>query len=132
MLKLHRKTQDVLDCLYRLKQEEQEDQQDQISIFWIHAGSPTRLEQDYRRLADLVKLPGHDDIEKNIGHLVKDWLQGPQSGKWILILDSADNKLDFFPEEKNMQEKALARFIPQGNKGTVIVTTCDNKRSWGC
>ena len=75
-------------------------------------GSPIRFEQDYRRLAELVELPGHDDKEKDIGHLVKDWLQGPKSGKWILVLDNADNKLDFFPEEKNMQDKALARFVP--------------------
>ena len=66
-------------------------------------------------------------MEKDIGHLVKDWLQGPQSGKWILVLDNADNKLDFFPEEKNMQDKALTRFIPHGNKGTVIVTTRDRE-----
>ena len=46
------------------------------------------------------------------------------------MLDNADNKADFFPEEDSPTDgssasSALAQFIPQGGQGTVIITTRD-------
>ncbi|KAF8241213.1 hypothetical protein K440DRAFT_592033, partial [Wilcoxina mikolae CBS 423.85] len=104
------KTQDVLEYIYEFKSSA-------ISVFWIHAGSLIQFDHDYRKLAGLVGLPGHNDPKQDIRPAVKNWLEGPGSGDWILILDNADNILDFFPQDR------LANFIPRGTKGTVIVTT---------
>ena len=84
VLKQHSKTQDVLDCVYKFKQE-------QISVFWVHAGSAMRFEQDYRELAGLVGLPGHDDPKQDIRPTVKRWLERPENGEWILVLDNAES-----------------------------------------
>ncbi|KAF8241451.1 hypothetical protein K440DRAFT_642735 [Wilcoxina mikolae CBS 423.85] len=119
------KTQDVLDFVYQFKDSK-------VSVFWIHAGSTTRFEQDYRKLAKLIGLPGHGDPKQDIRPIVKNWLERPESGDWVIMLDNADNKLDFFPEggvsvHESMACKGLAQFIPQGSNGTVIVTTRDRE-----
>jgi len=44
----------------------------QISIFLVYAGSTMRFEQDYRKLAELLGLPGHRGPEIDIRPLVKD------------------------------------------------------------
>ncbi|KAI5788600.1 hypothetical protein FPQ18DRAFT_262130 [Pyronema domesticum] len=125
------KTQDVLRFIYEYK--------NQRPVFWIHAGSITQFEADYRKLGSLAKIPGHDDPKKNIGLIVKQWLEGPQSGEWILVVDNADNKLDFYPEPTSIESEGtdtvsnviaydgIAEFIPGGSKGTIIVTTRDRE-----
>ena len=114
MLTRCRKTQDVLEYVYTLKDSP-------VSVFWVHAGGTARFEQDYRKLAKLVRLPECDDPKQDIRPIVNDWFESPKSGDWILVLDNADNKADFFPEENS----GLAQFIPRGGQGTVIVTTRD-------
>ncbi|KAI5799425.1 hypothetical protein FPQ18DRAFT_417189 [Pyronema domesticum] len=97
----------------------------------------TQFEADYRKLGPFAKIPGHDDSKQNIGLIVKEWLEGPQSGEWILVIDNADNKLYFYPEPKSTESKesntisiahhGIAKFIPRGSKGTIIVTTRDRE-----
>jgi len=116
------KTQDVLDFVYQF-------QGSHISVFWIHAGSKLRFEQDYRKLAILVGLPGHDS-KQDIRPTVKDWFEGPSSGDWVIVLDNADNELDFFLNETvtctgTVDNDGLATYLPHGTKGTIIVTTRD-------
>lgn len=120
----HSKTQDVLNCIYQVKHD-----RPYISVFWIHAVNHVRFEQDYRMLAALAKLPGHDDPKQDIRPVVKAWLEGPDSGEWILVLDNADNKNDFFNSNDSSLQTSfdLADFLPQGTKGTIIVTTKDRE-----
>ena len=61
----------------------------QVSVFWVHAGSRARFEQDYRKLSKLVDLPGCDDPKEDIRPIVKGWFESPRSGEWILVLDNA-------------------------------------------
>ncbi|KAF8246581.1 TPR-like protein [Wilcoxina mikolae CBS 423.85] len=113
------KTQNVLDFIYEFKGS-------QVSVFWVHAGSTTRFEQDYRKLAELLELPGHCDPKQDIRPVVNDWFERPKSDDWILVLDNADNKLDFFPESSDGTQ-GLVQFIPHGSKVTVIITTRDRE-----
>ncbi|KAI5788556.1 P-loop containing nucleoside triphosphate hydrolase protein [Pyronema domesticum] len=124
------KTQDVLRFIYEYK--------NRRPVFWIHAGSITQFEADYRNLGSLAKIPEHDDPKQNIGLIVKQWLEGPQSGDWILVLDNADNMLHFYPiapkstaskesDTVSIAHDGIAKFIPRGSKGTIIVTTRDRE-----
>ncbi|KAA8895944.1 hypothetical protein FN846DRAFT_301079 [Sphaerosporella brunnea] len=110
------KTQDVLEYVYTFKDSP-------VSVFWVHAGSTARFEQDYRKLARAVELPGWDDAKKDIRPIVKEWLESPKSGNWILVLDNADNAANFFSTDESTASDGLASFVPQGAKGTVVVTT---------
>ncbi|KAI5812135.1 hypothetical protein BZA77DRAFT_253696 [Pyronema omphalodes] len=124
------KTQDVLNYIYA--------QQNQRPIFWIHADSIPQFEADYKNLGTHAKIPGLDinDPTQNTGLLVKAWLESPNSGDWILIIDNADNKLNFYPETKHTETQntesndihtGIAEFIPRGSKGTIILTTRDRE-----
>jgi tetratricopeptide (TPR) repeat protein len=90
-----------------------------------------QFEQDYRKLAGLVGLQGYDDPKQDIRLIVKNWFESQESGDWIIVLDNADNRLDFFPElqsaDENTNSDGLAALIPQGSKGMVIITTRDRE-----
>jgi hypothetical protein len=112
--------------------------ENQRPVFGIHAGSVSHFEADYRKLGSLAKIPGHDDTKQNIALIVKQWLEGPQSGEWILVIDNTDNKLDFYPGSKSTESQendtfsaiaqhGIAKFIPRGSKGTIIITTRDQE-----
>ena len=74
----------------------------------------------------LAELPECDDPKEDIRPIVKGWFESPKSGDWILVLDNADNKADFFTEDSEIcASDGLAKFIPRGGHGTVIVTTRD-------
>lgn len=86
-------------------------------------------EQGYRKVAQLASLPGHDDSKVDIRAMVRNWLEKPESGNWILVLDNADNFMDFFNTSTvgDGMGAGLGNFIPYGSKGTVIVTTRDEE-----
>ncbi|KAI5816946.1 hypothetical protein BZA77DRAFT_292931 [Pyronema omphalodes] len=124
------KTQDVLSFIYEYKNKR--------PVFWIHAGSIAQFEADCQKLASLAKIPGHDDKEQKSGLIVRRWLESPESGDWILVLDNADNLRDFYPTAPNSTSPGdsdttsivhggIANFIPRGSKGTIIITTRDRE-----
>jgi hypothetical protein len=127
----NRKTQDVLSFIYQYE--------NRRPVFWIHSGNVIQFEGDCRKLGSLAKIPGHDDTKQNIGFIVKQWLESPQSGEWILVIDNGDNKLDFYPEPRSTQGEpkesdnaaiahdGIAKCIPRCSKGTVIITTGDRE-----
>ncbi|KAI5815631.1 P-loop containing nucleoside triphosphate hydrolase protein [Pyronema omphalodes] len=124
------KTQDVLSFIYEY--------QNKRPVFWIHAGSIPKFETDCQNLASLAKIPGYDDKEQKSGFIVRRWLESPESGDWILVLDNADNMSDFYPtasentspgdsDSTSIAHGGIANFIPRGSKGTIIVTTRDRE-----
>lgn len=86
-----------------------------------------RFEEDCRKLTKLVKIAEYNESELNqdVKGIVKSWLESGESGDWVLVLDNADNKLDFFPGLDGCPGARLAKYIPSTSKGTVIITTRD-------
>ncbi|KAI5786661.1 kinesin light chain [Pyronema domesticum] len=113
------KTQDVLDFVYSCKKSH--------SVFWIYCESPTRFDEDYRKLAKLVKIPGYNELDpsQDTRGIVKNWLESKESGDWILVFDNADKKTDFFPGSTGGESCGLAKYMPKCAKGTVVITTRD-------
>ncbi|OCK97191.1 uncharacterized protein K441DRAFT_470289, partial [Cenococcum geophilum 1.58] len=60
-------------------------------VFWVHASNAARLEQGFRDIADLVKLAGRTDPQANVFKLARDWLRDEKNGRWLLVLDNADD-----------------------------------------
>ncbi|KAI5815406.1 hypothetical protein BZA77DRAFT_248604 [Pyronema omphalodes] len=113
------KTQDVLDFVYSCRKSH--------SVFWIYCESPTRFDEDYRKLAKLVNIPGYKELDssQDTRTMVKNWLESKDSGDWILVLDNADNRTDFFPGSTGAESDGLAKYIPKCAKGTIVITTRD-------
>ncbi|KAK0744820.1 hypothetical protein B0T21DRAFT_380952 [Apiosordaria backusii] len=50
-----------------------------------------RVEEGFRTIADSVKLAGRNQPKANIPQLVYAWLSNERNGRWVMILDSADD-----------------------------------------
>ena len=74
-------------------------------IFWIDARSKSSITSGF---VNLARMCGHND-ESLEGAIM--WLQNT-SHSWLLILDNADNK-----------DLDLARFLPAGRYGSILITT---------
>ncbi|KAI1041091.1 hypothetical protein LB505_005896 [Fusarium chuoi] len=92
-----------------------------VNIFWVHASSKPRFEEAYRAIAERMKLPKRDEPSTDILALVRDWLQNNESGRWLMIIDNADDIKLFYP--KGTDERVLASFLPKCNNGTILVTS---------
>ncbi|SCN87370.1 uncharacterized protein FFB20_07930 [Fusarium fujikuroi] len=92
-----------------------------VNIFWVHASSRPRFEEAYRAIAERMKLPKRDEPSTDILALVRDWLQNNESGRWLMIIDNADDIKLFYP--KGTDERVLASFLPKCNNGTILVTS---------
>jgi len=110
-------------------------------VFWVHASNAARFEQAYRDIATMIELPGLGDPKVDILQLVYNWLCDEANGRWLMILDNADDDSVFFPlyvgseamlqgSEGRNRTTPLARFIPQSRNGWILVTS-RNKRAAG-
>ncbi|KAL2859775.1 P-loop containing nucleoside triphosphate hydrolase protein [Aspergillus lucknowensis] len=103
-------------------------------VFWVHASNEARFEQSFRDIADQLKIPGRQDTKANIFRLVENWLRDEKKGKWICILDNADDDqfLCLLPaakkgaltkEPSNAPTKPLVEYIPRSCNGFTIITS---------
>ncbi|KAI9856827.1 MAG: hypothetical protein M1813_008764, partial [Trichoglossum hirsutum] len=123
------KSQIAIEYAYRVR-----DSTLRTSIFWIHASNAARFEQDYREIANKVKLPRQDDPRADILRLVSEWLSDEKNGRWLIILDNADDGGVLFrlgeDTEQSIQannvisrKMPLANFLPQTPNGSILVTS---------
>ncbi|KAF8245506.1 hypothetical protein K440DRAFT_646208 [Wilcoxina mikolae CBS 423.85] len=87
-------------------------------IFWVHGGSKATFNRDYHRIMSRIGLSVTDSDEDKALLKLRDWLENEESGNWILVVDNADN-----PSEYQANRMGMAKYIPQGTKGTLIITT---------
>jgi hypothetical protein len=89
------------------------------SVFWLHASSMSRVNKTCLEIAKNAKIPGWEDPKSNKLELVKDWLENPRSGKWLLLVDNADDFNLLFGSGH------LAKSLPRSNDGAILMTTRD-------
>ncbi|KAK4119841.1 TPR-like protein, partial [Parathielavia appendiculata] len=96
-------------------------------VFWVHAGTQARVEEGFRTIADAVKLPGRNQPKANIRQLVYGWLCNERNGRWILVLDSADDAgVLYGPTGDDIcNDRPFATYLPQSQNGSVMITTRD-------
>ncbi|RDW57277.1 hypothetical protein BP5796_12727 [Coleophoma crateriformis] len=105
------KTQIAMEFAYRVHDSHQ------MSVFWVSARTKAAIELSYQAIARRAKLPGWDDQNTNFLLLVQDWLDSPESGRWLLILDDA-----------NDANELRAECIPRSN-GLILITSRDKRVS---
>ncbi|KAI9720649.1 MAG: hypothetical protein M1812_002829 [Candelaria pacifica] len=103
-----------------------------ISVFWIHASDVNRFQQGMGQIASTCKIPGTEDPKSDIPKLVKSWLEGSSCGRWLMIVDNADNNEIFFGPSGDQDLDAtgngptavrLATYIPECPHGVVLMTS---------
>ncbi|KAK3394969.1 P-loop containing nucleoside triphosphate hydrolase protein [Podospora didyma] len=102
-----------------------------IWVFWVHAGTQARVEEGFRAIADAVKLPGRNQPKANIPQLVYGWLSNERNGRWMMILDSADDHDVFYGTTHDdglasgdaRNGRPFATYLPQSRNGSIVITT---------
>ncbi|KAI0437652.1 hypothetical protein F4803DRAFT_565895 [Xylaria telfairii] len=97
-----------------------------ISIFWVHASNINRFRQAYAEIAEECQVPGYNDPKENILSLLKKWLEQKNRGRWLMVIDSADDAQLFCRSARFINtdsEWYLGQYIPECAHGAVIITT---------
>lgn len=99
-----------------------------VSIFWVQANNSERFRQAYTAIAQECHIPGFEDSKADVLTLVKDWLERTYKGRWLLVIDNADDKLVFSKSgdkthESNTKNGGYLQFIPESSHGSILVTT---------
>ncbi|CAN9255245.1 unnamed protein product [Alternaria alternata] len=83
-------------------------------VFWIDAGNPSAIASSYQRIAECIDTFPELDSQTALSESIKNWLEDPANGPWILVIDGLDS-----------QEVAKEHFksLPSYNKGQILITT---------
>ncbi|SPO02864.1 uncharacterized protein DNG_05541 [Cephalotrichum gorgonifer] len=105
------KTQVTLQFAYWVKQH-----QPQYSVFWVPALSEESFTNAYKEVAEKIGIPINPDKEDPRLSLQKH-LNSKDAGKWLLIVDNADDEGVLFGET------GIYNYLPQSEMGLTIFTT---------
>lgn len=104
-------------------------------MLWAHASNTARLEQSFREIADQVKARGRQDPQADVFKLVDNWLREEKNGRWLLVLDNANDAAVLSPTDDgsklssssnssgNALKQHLSRYLPSSKHGSVLVTS---------
>jgi hypothetical protein len=109
------KTQVALQFAYMVKEVQPE-----WSIFWVAAVSMESFEQACEEIAYALQIPRAPDDEDDAKELVKSWLDSGRAGRWVLVVDNADDQDVLFGTE---QSNGIADYFPEGDIGVIVYTT---------
>ena len=99
-------------------------------MFWIHSSNAARFVQAYRAIAKAVNLPGTDDPKTDVLLLLQEWLESEESGRWLMILDNADESDTFFNQQALVSSEGddrmqpsvtLSSYLPQSANGSILI-----------
>ena len=88
-----------------------------VSVFWVQTSSSERFRQSYIRIAQECHIPGYDDPKADVVPLLKSWLERKDRGRWLMVIDNADNT------QLASGLGGLGQHIPECAHGSVLVTT---------
>jgi tetratricopeptide (TPR) repeat protein len=113
------KTQVALQFAYSILEKHPD-----VSVFWIYALSLETFEQACREVASVLGLSDRDDGRGDIKELVQRHLSSRRAGKWLLIVDNADN-IEVLQGYHG--GKGILDYLPESDLGVMVFTTRDKK-----
>ncbi|KAL7910043.1 hypothetical protein GGI35DRAFT_478916 [Trichoderma velutinum] len=115
------KTQVGLQLAYLVKDVLRDEDGRECSVLWIPALSVATFEQACAEIARCIPRPrqaGDDDKQ-----IVKDYFSTKAAGRWLLILDNADDHELIFGH--NSAPGGLLQYLPRSDLGCILATTRD-------
>ena len=109
------KTQVALQFAYTAKEVQPE-----WSIFWVPALSMESFEHACAEIARALRIPQAADGKDDAKELVKQRLGSGRVGRWLLVVDNADDPDIVFG---NQQSKGVVGYLPESEQGVVVYTT---------
>ncbi|KAH8647761.1 nucleoside phosphorylase domain-containing protein [Xylariales sp. PMI_506] len=108
------KTQVALQFAYRVKKNKPD-----YSIFWVPALSHACFAKSYAEIAGELGIEKGNDND-DLNDLVRRYLCSGKAGKWILIVDNADDTSLILGQPGN---PGIIRYLPESEHGRVVFTT---------
>jgi tetratricopeptide (TPR) repeat protein len=109
------KTQVALHFAYSVKEKWPE-----YSIFWAPALSMESFEQACISVARAMRITYVAGGEEDVKELVQQHLSSSRAGRWLLVVDNADDADIFFGTE---QSKGIVEYLPESETGVTVYTT---------
>jgi len=117
------KTQIALETAFQIQE-----LSPQYSVFWVRASDITSFESGYRQIGQQLEIPGLDDDKADVKELVRARLSLESSGKWIMIVDNADDfELFYNRANESTESHALHEYLPFSPLGAILFTTRDRE-----
>ncbi|KAJ5157873.1 uncharacterized protein N7482_008973 [Penicillium canariense] len=112
------KTQIVLELAYRTKE-----MYSDCAVMWLPAVDVEALQQAYLEVARQLRIDHFDPDKEDVKGVVQRHLSQPHSGRWLLIIDNADD-IDMWTDGgPNSISIGLRSFLPKSDQGVIIFTT---------
>jgi energy-coupling factor transporter ATP-binding protein EcfA2 len=92
----------------------------EISVFWIAAPSADAFERAVQKIAQQLWLLSAADQSEDGKDLLKLHLSTSSTGKWLLIVDNADDAEIF---KASTRSDSLLRYLPESPLGVTVFTT---------
>ncbi|OAL45572.1 hypothetical protein IQ07DRAFT_576125 [Pyrenochaeta sp. DS3sAY3a] len=108
------KTQIALQFAYYVKERYPD-----YSIFWVQAMSMETFEQAYADVAIALGIQDPTEAKVDVKPAVQKHLSSKSSGKWLLIVDNADD-MEILTGK---QQQGLLDFLPRSDDGLILFTT---------
>ncbi|EWZ29035.1 P-loop containing nucleoside triphosphate hydrolase protein [Fusarium oxysporum Fo47] len=108
------KTQIALRLAYQMKEKRPD-----YSIFWVPVLSDETAERAYVDIAKKLGLQKSSE-DDDVKDLVCQHLSSDKAGKWLLIVDNADDKEIIFG---SAEKPGLEEYLPQSENGIILLTT---------
>ncbi|KAF2195128.1 hypothetical protein K469DRAFT_538467, partial [Zopfia rhizophila CBS 207.26] len=122
------KSQVAIEYAYQVR-----DESPDTWVFWVHAGTQARFEEGYRRIAEATRMEGWDNPKADVLRLVRSWLCDESNGRWVIVVDNADDSDVFFTPLSGQRAVAVGNlaqaaeprsdFLPQSPNGSILVTS---------
>jgi tetratricopeptide (TPR) repeat protein len=104
-------------------------------VLWIYASNVARFEQSLREVAEQLRIYGRNDRKADLISLTRNWLLNRRNGKWLIILDNADDASFLIEPGPAMSDEARPvqrriDFIPSSSEhGSLLITTRSRKEA---
>jgi hypothetical protein len=112
----HRKKQIALPYIYLLY-----DTNPDMSIFWVHASNADRFQEGYSLIAEICEIPGRHEPKVDLLQLVKTWLEKSFRGRWLMVVDNADDMELFFTVQHQGDANASLPVGGHGNSAAICL-----------
>ena len=98
------------------------------SVFWVPAIDSTTFEHAFREIGQKLQIPGIDEDKADVKLLVKTSLSQESAGRWLMVIDNADDMRMLFAEaDKGNISSQLLDYLPFSRNGSILFTTRDGK-----
>lgn len=104
-------------------------------VFWVYASDSERFEQSYKEIASWLNLLGNDDPKVDISRLVTERLESFDRGRWMMIIDNADDNESFQERTSAVTSDypvliSFKSYLPRTQQGCYLITSRDRRLAY--